>query len=87
MPLTPRNSTDSVQQHGNIDHHHHHHYDESDFVEGTAGYNNVQMDPSKIIFKKVKNNQVELKLRRKTRHIGQIASMTAAQMTHEMTEE
>lgn len=45
------------------------------------GKNNVQMDSSKIIFKKVRENDTYLKLRRKTQHVGQIHSKTMQRMS------
>ena len=45
------------------------------------GKNNVQMDSSKIIFKKVRENDTYLKLRRKTQHVGQIHSKTMKKMS------
>ena len=45
------------------------------------GKNNVQVDTSKIMFKKVRENDTYLKLRRKTQHIGQMHSKMMQKMS------
>lgn len=45
------------------------------------GKNNVQVDSSKLIFKKVRENDTYLKLRRKTQHVGQMNSRVMKKMT------
>ena len=54
--------------------------------DGINGRSNVQMDSTKLIFKKVRENDTYLKLRRKTQHVGQVHSKTMQKMTDDRTQ-